>query len=414
MRVLWITFNYFPDICKEVNLEESVTGSWVFAYAKAVMRQNPEIELGVATPYKGNDFRNVEINGINYYLIPSKNNKLYNPKLEPIWLKVKEHFEPQIIHIHGSEYPLGLSYVRACGPKGVVLSIQGLVSVIERHYMGGITNIDIFKNITFRDIVRFDSLFGQKRDFLRRGTFEKKLIQKISHVIGRTDWDRAHSWAINPGIKYHFCNETLRDSFYNKKWKYNDCEKYSIFLSQGQYPLKGLHKLIRALPIIIREFPETKVYIAGSDILNNRGIKISGYGLYIKKILNKNKNQLVFLGQLSEEQMIQRLLKTNVFVCPSSIENSSMSTCEAQITGVPTIAAYVGGIPNLITHGKNGLLYRFDEPELLAWEICKVFSDPQLRNLISENGIIAAKERHDPKENATALNNAYTEILMSL
>ena len=414
MRVLWITFNYFPDICKEANLKESVTGSWVFAYAKAVMQLNPEIKLGVATPYKGKVFRNVEINGINYYLIPSKNNKLYNPKLEPIWLKVKEHFEPQIIHIHGSEYPLGLSYVRACGPKGVVLSIQGLVSVIERHYMGGITNIDVFKNITFRDIVRFDSLFGQKRDLLRRGTFEKELIQKISHVIGRTDWDRAHSWAINPGIKYHFCNETLRDSFYNKKWKYNDCEKYSIFLSQSQYPLKGLHKLIRALPIIIREFPQTKVYIAGSDILNNRGIKISGYGWYIKKILNKNKNHVVYLGQLSELKIIERLLKTNIFVCPSSIENSSLSTCEAQILGVPTIAAYVGGIPSLITHEKTGLLYRFEEPELLAWEICKVFSDPQLRNLISENGIIAAKERHDPVKNAKALNNAYSEILMSL
>lgn len=413
MRILWITFNYFPDLCKEVDLQESVNGSWIYAYAKSILRLNPEIKLGVATPYREKNFRNIEINGIQYYLIPSNNKKVYNSNLEPFWLKVKEHFKPQIIHIHGSEYPLGLSYVRACGAKGVVLSIQGLVSVIERHYLGGITNKDVLKSITLRDIFRFDSLFDQKRDFLRRGLLEKELIRKIKHVIGRTEWDRAHSWAINPAINYHFCNEILRDSFYKNTWKYNGCERYSIFISQSQYPLKGLHILIKALSIVIHEFPETKVYIAGSDILNNRGIKISGYGFFIKKILGKNISRVMFLGQLSEYQIIERLLKTNIFVCPSSIENSSLSTCEAQILGVPTIAAYVGGIPNIITHGENGLIYRFEEPELLAWEICRVFSDPHLRNLISENGIIAAKKRHDHNQNAIALNNAYSEILMS-
>ena len=413
MRVLWITFNYFPDICKEANLNEGVTGSWVFAYAKNLMDFNPEIKLGVATPYKGKELRIYEINGIQYYLIPSRQNKKYNPKLEPIWLKVKKHFDPQIIHIHGSENPLGLSYVRACGPMGVVLSMQGLVSVIERHYLAGISKFQILRNISLRDIIRLDTLFSQKRNMKLRGAYEVELIQKIDHVFGRTDWDRAHSWSINPKINYYLCDEPLRDSFYNTKWNYNDCERYTIFLSQGQYPLKGLHKLIEALPLILREFPETKVYIAGSDILNNRGVKISGYGLYIRRLLKKLslRKSVFFIGQLSESQIIEKLLKSNVFVCPSIIENGSISLSEAQIIGVPSVAAAVGGINSRITDGKDGLLYRYDEPELLAWQICKLFSDSQLMNSISKNGIISVKDRQDPKKVVEALNNSYHKII---
>jgi glycosyltransferase involved in cell wall biosynthesis len=412
MRVLWITFNYFPDICKAANLNEGVTGSWVFAYAKNLMKFNPKIELGVASPYKGKDLRIFDINGIKYYLIPSLNNSVYNPKLEPLWLKVKEDFGPEIIHIHGSEKPFGLSYVRACGPIGVVLSMQGLVSVIERHYFGGISRFQILRNISLRDIIRLDTLFSQKRNMKRRGAYEVELIQKIDHVFGRTDWDRAHAWSINAKINYYLCDEPLRDSFYNTKWKYNDCERYSIFISQGQYPLKGLHKLIEALPLILREFPKTKVYVSGTDILNNRGVKISGYGLYISRLLKKFSmtESVFFIGQLSEDQIIQKLLKSNVFVCASSIENGSISLSEAQIIGVPSVAAAVGGINSRITDGKDGLLYRFDEPELLAWQICKVFSDYELLNSISSNGIVSAKNRQDPKNIVEVLNASYQKI----
>lgn len=47
----------------------------------------------------------------------------------------------------------------------------------------------------------------------------------VKHVIGRTDWVRACIEAINPDIQYHFCNEILRDRFYEEagSWKYENC-----------------------------------------------------------------------------------------------------------------------------------------------------------------------------------------------
>ena len=60
-------------------------------------------------------------------------------------------------------------------------------------------------------------------------------------MIGRTDWDEACTKEINPKVQYHFCNESLRDSFYSGSWEYQNCEKHSIFMSQAATPIKGLH-----------------------------------------------------------------------------------------------------------------------------------------------------------------------------
>ena len=100
-----------------------------------------------------------------------------------------------------------------------------------------------------------------------------------------------------------------------------------------------------------------------------------------------------------------------MFICPSSIENSPNSLGEAQLLGVPTIASYVGGVPDMINHGKTGLLYRFEEIEMLAECIRRIFTDTTLAMNLSENGIKAAKKRHHQKENLNRMIEIYQLII---
>lgn len=146
-----------------------------------------------------------------------------------------------------------------------MLSIQGLVSVYERYYYGNISLKNLLTSITVRDLLRLDTVFSQQRNMKQRGYLEQQLIKNVSHIIGRTSWDRDHVWGINPKAKYHFCNETLRPIFYENRWSLEDSETYRIFVSQAHYPLKGLHQLVRALPLILRHYPQTKVYVAGNN-----------------------------------------------------------------------------------------------------------------------------------------------------
>lgn len=68
--------------------------------------------------------------------------------------------------------------------------------------------------------------------------------------------------------------------------------------------------------------------------------------------------------------MKQEYLNANVFICPSSLENSPNSLGEAQILGTPCLASYVGGIPDMM-FGNEGYLYRFEEIEMLAERFVK-------------------------------------------
>ncbi|WP_296622943.1 glycosyltransferase family 4 protein [Marivirga sp.] len=414
MKVLWITNTLFPAVCKELKLPLPVVGGWMYSAAESLIKVGEEIELGVASLYNGKELRSVKIEGINYFLVPKQGKgHLYSVRLEAHWRDVQDQFVPDLVHIHGSEYPHGLAYINGCGNKNVTVSIQGLVSVYERYYYGGISESELQQNVTLRDRIRRDSIFRQRKKMQERGAFEKLLLGKVNHVIGRTSWDKAHVWANNPNATYHFCNETLRREFYQGEWMQEDCEKHSIFLSQAYYPIKGLHQMVEALPLILRDWPDVKVYVAGDNFMVNKPKwRMNGFGKYIDRLMKENKveDKFIFTGTLSGNEMRQRYLDSNVFVCPSSIENSPNSIGEAQLLGVPCVASYVGGVADMISDHETGLLYRFEEVEMLAESICQVFKDQDLANKLSKQGKLAAAGRHSQSVNSEKLNSIYQTI----
>jgi glycosyltransferase involved in cell wall biosynthesis len=414
MKVLWITNVLFPDACKELNIASPISGGWMHSGATLLMDVNPGIELAVASLYNGRKLITIKNYPITYYLIPgTHSNQTYNPRLENYFQEIESIFKPDIIHIHGTEYPHSLAYVNACGSKNVVVSIQGLVSAYSKYYLGGIHEKNVQKSSSLRDFIRNDSLFQQQKRIEKRGTYEIELLKQVKHIIGRTTWDSSNIWAINPKALFHFCNETLRPSFYEKQWDVKKCKKYSIFLSQGHYPIKGLQQVIQALPIILKHFPETKVYVAGYNFMNTPWYKKNGFAVYIEKMMKNHqipKESIVFQGILNENQMVAQFATAHVFVCPSVIENSPNSVGEAQLVGTPCVASYVGGTMDMIKDGESGFLYRFEEIALLAMRICTIFKDDKLANYISMNANYSALSRHDGVTNAIRLNAIYNQM----
>lgn len=413
MKVLWITNNLLLPVCKKINAPEPTRCGWMYSSLQTLKSCTNDLKIAVATVYSGNHFQKYEIESVIYYLIPLKGNKSkYQKKLESSWKKVNDDFQPDLVHLHGTEYAHGLAFLKSCPNVKSVVSIQGLVSVCERYYYAGMSFKDIFMNfVTFNDIVRNKTLW-QKDHFKSKGVLEREIIQTAHNIIGRTSWDKVHTWAINPSAKYYFCNETLRDSFYNNEWTYDRCEPHSIFISQAGYPLKGLHQVLKAMPIVLRYFPDTKIYVSGKNILDRstlfKKIIFTGYGNYINKLIKKLRieKHVIFVGNTSEADMCKLFLNANLFICPSSIENSPNSLGEAQMLGVPCIASYVGGVPDIMK-GYEKWLYRFEEVEMLAKKICDIFSlgkDVSFTNT-------EAKERHDKKKNAQALFSIYKKII---
>lgn len=414
MKILWITNCLLPSINNKLGIAKGASGGWMEASANNLLKQHNDIELAVVSTW--NKITSGTVANLKYYTVPSDIYTRKEDERKCIWNNIVNDFNPDVVHIHGTEFSHGLSYLKDVGGDNVVISIQGLVSVIERYVMAGITSKDIWRNITLHEILT-RSMLGIKKRYKIKAENEREYIRNAKYVIGRTLWDKMHTKNINPGVTYFHCNETLRSSFYDAEWKYENCKPHTIFFSQAATPLKGFHMLLKALPIIKREFPDVMVRVAGGNIIRNESPKMrlrqSTYGKMLDKMIKKYdlKENISFTGVIDERAMVQEYLNANVFVCASSIENSSNSIGEAQILGLPCVCSYVGGTPSIVEDGKTGILYRFEEYEMLAHHIMEVFRNKELACRIGKEARIVALERHNAEKNTNETFEIYNRII---
>ena len=337
-----------------------------------------------------------------------------------VFAHVLSEYCPDIIHIWGTEFSHSFRMIEACKQVGLldrcVISIQGLVSIYGKyHYCEGVP-YHVVNRYTLRDCIKHDNIYCQREKFLQRGEYEIKALKMVPHVIGRTDWDCAIAKQLNPGVQYHFCNETLRETFYHKQWDVTKIERDSIFVSQCSYPIKGFHYLLMAMPEIIKRHPNARIYTTGKDLLNlnwKDRFKITSYQLYICELIKQYhlEEKISFLGQLSAEQMCDQYLKANVFVSASTIENSPNSVGEAMLVGCPVVTSDVGGVKNMLQHGEEGFVYQTSAPYMLAHYVNQIFENDALAQRFSKNATEHAKETHDMERNYKCLLKIYKSII---
>lgn len=418
MKILWLINIQLPEVSNLMKENTTPFGGWLVSMSTTLSNEN--IELSISFPKVGvNHVVTLQGDNIKYYAFPPVNhNNLTLINQNQYFKEIIEKTNPDIVHIFGTEFAHTLAMVNICNSerKKVVISIQGLTSIIAKHYTLGLPGI-VQKRYTFRDFIKQDNLIQQQHKFIKRGKDEIEALQKVNHVIGRTTWDKACTSQINPDAHYYHCNETLRDEFYRHTWDIKSCERYSIFVSQGSYPIKGLHLMLEAMPLILKKFPKAKLYIGGLDIYKSdtikQRLKTSSYAKYIKAQIKNNKlaDNIIFTGLLDEKQMCKRFLNSNVFVCPSSIENSPNSLGEAMILGVPCVASDVGGVSDMLKHKEEGFVYQADAPYMLAHYVCEIFKDDGLALKFSNHAKAHALQTHDPMSNNRRLNEIYEDIL---
>lgn len=429
MRVLWLCNIMLPFIAKSLGQKIVIKEGWLSGLAEKLMAHQDRNDITLAICFPESESRRFvkedtslfvkdKAQGIHYYIFreDTVHPEKYDAALEESLGAVIKDFEPDIVHIFGTEYPHTLACVKAFGhPSRTLIGIQGLCSSIAEVYMADLP-YSVQKKKTFRDILKKDGLFEQQAKFAKRGEYEKEALSMVGHVTGRTDFDREMTKKLAPNAKYHFMNETLRADFYNDTWSIDKIERYSLFLSQGNYPIKGLHYVIDILPDILEEFEDTVVYVAGDVITANDSIKdkikLSGYGKFLLKQIKQHKleDHVRFVGRLQSDKMCARFLKTHVFLCPSAIENSPNSVGEAMLLGVPVVSANVGGVHNLVDDGKDGFLYPKDKPKRLKDSILRIFEDDKLAISLSSNAKAHALRTHDPETNYRRLLDIYHAI----
>ena len=418
MKVLWLTNVTLPEASELMGQTPGCYGGWLVNTAKN-LEETKDIRLAAISIKQGVK-ETIKLDGqhTTHYVVPAVDINDKSAISDNRFLaQIVDKEQPDIVHIFGTEFAHTLAMANVCNAMDIkmVITIQGLVSICAKHYLSGLPT-NILSKATLRDLLRRDNLRQQQKKFEQRGRLEVEAIKKTKHVIGRTTWDKACVSWINSEAEYHFCNETLRDAFYENTWTLEGCEKHTIMTSQGSYPIKGLHFMLEAMPLILKKYPDTVLYIAGDNPTKSGSIsqklRQSSYGKYLIELINKYQlhNSVRFTGPLNEQEMCDRYVKSNVFVCPSSIENSPNSLGEAMILGMPCVASDVGGVPDMMVHREEGFLYQVDAPYMLAYYVCEIFADDDLAKKLSSNAKRHAKKTHDRKANKISLIDIYNRI----
>lgn len=414
MKVLWIVNMLLPDAAEYLGVKTGFSGTWMINMSREIA-QSGDVELAIACVH-GNEFKDFTVNNIRYFCIPGNGKTMlfYNESLIKYWDMIEERFCADIVNFHGTEYSHGISYLRKYKDKKKVLTIQGVMGKIAPRRNGELPLSVLLKYRTLKECLHFNGMLEQAYLFNKNVKYETEIIKNMQYVTGRTDWDKYYMQSINPNIKYFRCYYDLREEFYHApKWNIDSVNRNVIFASNSvQVPMKGGHIVIEALNLVKREIPNVKAIFLASKQENGKLIPTNGYTKYIADLIKRYnlEDNVEFVSGQRGDGVIKLMTHSHITVIPSAIENASATLREAMHLGAPCIAAFRGGMTELVDDGKSGFLYDYSEYEFLAGRIVQLLKDNELATEFSKNAIEKSSYWHNKEKNKNDYIQMYKEI----
>jgi glycosyltransferase involved in cell wall biosynthesis len=118
--------------------------------------------------------------------------------------------------------------------------------------------------------------------------------------------------------------------------------------------------------------------------------------------------QLVFTGQRDDAKRFYGI--ATVFALPSYTEGTPNVLLESMAAGVPVVAAAVGGIPELVSDGRNALLVPSSDPAALANAMASLMLSPSLRNDLAKAARNVVDD-HSPRSYFEQMRKIFVETL---
>jgi alpha-1,3-mannosyltransferase len=262
-------------------------------------------------------------NEINVYRIPRYGPDVY-PMAPGVLNKIKEY---DIVHVHGIGFFCDiLSAAKIFHRKRMILSTHGGIfhtnksSIVKKFY---------FQLWCRQEMKSFDKIIAISRN-------DERLFSRISKNL----------IFIPDGINFEKYSHIKRRP-----------EKNTLLFIGRLSPNKRIDHLIELVGLLKSNIAGIRLYVAGSEW---KGERKRLENLADRKGLSKN---VIFMGEVSEEEKFSLLSKAEFFVSASEYEGFGISVVEAMAAGLPVIASDIESFRNIITNGENGFLADYSNPE---------------------------------------------------
>ena len=360
MNVCFVSPEYFPI--------SGGTGAYVYYLSRQLQKSGHNVHI--ITRHKMNSTEIVD--GVNITYIKCEGNPLtkYWSFARSTFKKLEElnkKFAFDIIH---ANLPLVPNFAI---PKE---SANALVSTVHSTWKG---EAEAIKHEGLRKLNTNEKFMLEFNSLLRSS--EKKLMKRSDALIAVSMYTKKEL------TEFYDIDEEKIHIIYNgvdvQKFKPNKDraglrrelgleEKQKIILFVGRlYQRKGLDTLFQSISKVVQNFKDAKFVISGEGFRQNKE--------KLLKLAEKLKieNSVLFVGYFPDEKLPDLYAASDIFVLPALYENFPFAILEAQATGLPVISTKVGGIPELVTNNKNGLLVEPANSEQLTEEIMILLKNPK-------------------------------------
>lgn len=162
---------------------------------------------------------------------------------------------------------------------------------------------------------------------------------------------------------------------------------------------KGIYELLDAVKDLKKEFPKLQLYLGGvwvEDELQHKARQCESFVHY--------------LGWIDTKQKDEYLKKCNIFVLPTYFEGLPMSLLEGMAYGCACVASEVGGIPQVMTSGKDGIVIPAKDVQALKDSIKELLENQKLQKELGRNARKTVEEGYDINKSVQKLLQIYQSV----
>ena len=164
---------------------------------------------------------------------------------------------------------------------------------------------------------------------------------------------------------------------------------------------KGFGALIEAAALVQRQHPQAEFWFAGHGELQQAELQVKQLGL---------QGCVRLLGWISGEELQSIYEQVDLFCLPSFNEGVPMSVLEAMSHGLPVICTPVGGLPDLVQDGRNGIFVEPGNATSIALAILRLLADPELAAAVACAGRETVRALCSLDSVAEQLANLYRDL----
>jgi glycosyltransferase involved in cell wall biosynthesis len=311
------------------------------------------------------------------------------------------------------------------GPPSIA-NMAGLVHYIKKHNIGvihtGYRPRDAFNGVLLaklagaRTIVHVHSVYGdwfggRVRWAMTQADGIIAISQFVAESLVAAGFPSEKVYCVLNAIDVNIWNYDADGSSIREEFGLTS-EVPVLALISRLVPAKGHQLLLAALALVRKQVPAFKLLIVGGEDPGGGSLQDGRpYREVLQETIDNLKldEHVVFTGPRSDVQQI--LAASDLFTMPSESEGFGQSFAEAMAMKKPVIALDNAGTPEVVEHGKSGLLSPLGDVQQLAENILTLLGNPALRRQMGEYGRMRVEQYFNAQRMANDAEKVYQLVL---